>query len=157
MAACQNTSDFEIAQKFKEEISSMGSKTHSKVSISDSSAHPAELQQAPPSDQPSLKGFPGNLPAKIGFFQKLYSEQLRRPDPRCGSPMTRQEFLERQELKECVFKPKLSLKTEVLAESRRNRSQHSRVEDALMDDATRRVIYKRQLEENVCDSTECAG
>ncbi len=83
------------------------------------------------------------------IFERLHNEELKKLSPHCGSPMSRRQFLERQELQECVFKPQLGEVSEILAEKHKNRLAQKRIEDALLDDATKRRHYRVEIERAV--------
>jgi len=85
----------------------------------------------------------------MDIFQRLYTEEIRKFNPKCGSPLARHEIIEQQNLKECIFKPSIGDVSQDLAEKHKSRSRQLEISDALADDAKKRYFYKLQLEEEV--------
>jgi len=82
---------------------------------------------------PETQPKPCISPAKIN---QLYKEKLRKQSARSGSPLSRKEFLEQEELKQCTFSPCISQVSRSIAIGK-SRTDIS-INDSLYSDAMAR-------------------
>ena len=75
-------------------------------------------------------------------LEQLHSEKLRKLSPKSKSPISRKEFLEQEELKECSFAPSINSTSRSIA-SLKSRSQLSANESLYSEAAS--LMYKKQL------------
>ena len=67
----------------------------------------------------------------------------------CEEMLTRQQIIEMEELKECAFKPTIDEVSKILANKRKDRRDHNCIEEALIDDAIKRCVYKQKIQKAV--------
>ena len=88
----------------------------------------------------------------VKVYERLHAEELKKFSPRTGSPMSRQQVIERAEMKECLFKPTLGKLSQALADRHKNRSPIKCVGEALLEDAKKRKVSRGQIEQSVPSS-----